>query len=43
MKYKAELSEIVTEYAQCIKNSAFGHKKDVLTPRGSHTRDCGAY
>ena len=30
MKYKAELSEIVTEYTQCIQNSAFGHKEDVL-------------
>ena len=35
MKYKAELSEIVTEYTQCIQSSVFGHKEDVLTPRGS--------
>ena len=43
MKCKAELSEIVTEHTQCIQSLAFGHKEDVLTPRGSHTIDYGAY
>ena len=42
MKHKAELSEIVTEYTKCIQSSAFGRKEDVLTPRGRHSRICGA-
>ena len=37
-KYKAESLEIVTEYRKSIKISNFGHKADIQTPHGPHTR-----
>ena len=34
--------DIVNEYTKRIQISRFGHKEDILTPRGPHKRDYGA-